>query len=223
MKIRNILALILVTSLVFVSCNSREAINPFDSRNALGNDGNASLPYSISRGVDSKSKEGNDHVNFKWGEHTGELNKLDFSIEYLDHFGTIAGGYVIYYIGVPMRYRITIKNTSDRNFGHLEVIAIQEYHETKTCNRWWYPYPQSVSVEKGDPMPGDAIQVWEDVYLGPNSEVVLEDTYTAPIQTCSGLDQTHLILKHYNQGELHAAVMYDNPELGVFDPPPPAE
>ena len=89
------------------------------------------------------------------------------------------------------------------------------------CNRYWYPYPDEVIVHKGDPLPEDSIQIWNSVYLVPSSIIVLEDTYIAPISTCSGLDQTHVIIKHYNNGVLHAAVIYDNPELGIYCPPSP--
>jgi hypothetical protein len=70
-------------------------------------------------------------------------------------------------------------------------------------------------------MPGASTEVWEDIDLGPKSEVVLEDTYTPPLATCDGLDQTHLVVQHGNNGRPLAAAIYCNPEAGVFCPPPP--
>lgn len=226
MRLNNILiSIVIISLLMFTGCSTKSPNNPLDSRNdTLGED---TIPvFKVTRAVDSDSEEGQEHINFKWGEHKGELKYLDISIEYFDYHGTDTNGYPIYYIDPysiypPMRYKITIKNTSDRNFGHLEVIAIQEYYEDMLPSyRPWYS-PVYVNIHKGDPLPGDAIQVWEDIYLGPYSEVVLEDTYRAPIQTSAGLDQTHVLIKHYNNGVLSAAVMYDNPELGVYCPPPP--
>ncbi len=220
MKSRNILSLMIIFALFFfLGCSSEKALNPLDARNNGASGGDASF---TSRAVNANSDEGEEHVKFKWGEHIGELKYLDISIEYLDYDGRIdAEGYPIYYIGEAMRYKITINNTGDRNFGHLEVIAIQEYYEDMLPSyRPWYA-PFYVNIHKGDAMPGDSIQVWDDVYLGPYETIVLEDTFISPWETCAGLDQTHLIIKHYNEGVLHAAVMYDNPELGVYCPPPP--
>jgi len=221
---KNIISVLIgISLLIFIGCSAKEAVNPLDYRNDNGSvDGVAvSSGFSGSRTIDADSEEGQELVLFKWGEHTGELKYLNISIKYFDYFYTDSDGYPVFYIGYPMRYQITLENTGDRNFGHLEVIAIEEYYEDINCDRWWYPYPRNVIVHKGDPLPGNSIQIWEDVYLGPNSTIVLEDTYTAPMATCAGLDQTHLIIKHYNNGVLHAAVIYDNPELGVYCPPAP--
>jgi len=46
-------------------------------------------------------------------------------------------------------------------------------------------------------------------------------TYTPPLATCDGLDQVHLIIQHTNNGALHAATMYYNPEAALYCPPPP--
>ncbi len=221
MKLRNILSLMVILSLFFfLGCSSENPVNPSDARNNGANGAGGDVIFS-SRTVNANSDEGEEHVKFKWGEHTGELQYLDISVEYLDYFYNDAEGYPVYYIGYPMRYKITIQNSGNRNFGHLEIIAIQEYYEDQLPSyRPWYA-PFEVNIHKGDAMPGDSIQVWEDVYLGPYETIVLEDTFIAPWETCAGLDQTHLIIKHYNEGVLHAAVMYDNPELGVYCPPPP--
>ena len=222
MKFKNIFILLIAASLMlFSACSSENPLNPSDARNGGGAESTGIVSDFASRGVDSSSEEGQEAVHFKWGEHTGELKYLDISIEYLDYYGNTGEGYPIYYIGLPMRYKITIRNTGDRNFGHLEIIAIQEYYEDHLpAYRPWYA-PFEVNVHKGDAMPGDSIQVWDDVYLGPYEEIVLEDTFIAPMATVAGLDQTHLIIKHYNNGQLNAAVMYDNPEQGVYCPPPP--
>lgn len=220
--------LIIFAFLFLIGCSTKEAVNPLDSRNSSDDTPNADSVESSSgfegtRTISGDSEEGEELVNFKWGEHKGELQYLDISIEYLDYFYTDADGYPVYYIGYPMRYQITIENSGDRTFGHLEVIAIEEYYEDMLpAYRWWCE-PVYVNIHKGDAMPGASIQIWEDVYLGPHTKIVLEDTYTAPIETCAGLDQTHLIIKHYNEGVLHAAVIYDNPELGVYCPPAPED
>jgi hypothetical protein len=212
--------LLIMLILGLIGCGEKAAKNPLDPRNETFISDSLS-GFNVTRGVDASSEEGKEIVNFKWGEHIGELKCLEISITYLDYFFVDENGYPVYFIEYPMRYQIRIKNNSNRSFEHLEVIAIQEYYENMVCQRWWYPYPLEVVVHKGDPMPGESIQVWQDVYLGPYSEVVLEDTYTAPIQTCAGLDQTHIIIKHYNNNVVTAALIYDNPELGIYCPPAP--
>jgi len=155
------------------------------------------------------------------GEHAGELKNLEVRIIFKQPYFYTETGLAGYYIGLPMNYEIRIKNTGNRTFKHLDIAAIQEYHESLTCDRWWYPYPQEVTVAKGEAMPGDSMQYWRDVEIGPGGEKVLEGRYTAPMETCSGLDQVHLIIQHTNNGALHAATMYYNPEAAVYCPPPP--
>jgi len=94
------------------------------------------------------------------------------------------------------------------------VTAIHEYYESGFCNRWWWPYPKDVYFTKGDPLPEDSAKVWSDVKLGGNSELVLTFYYSSPLATCSGLAQTHVILKY--EKAHRGAVIYSEPECGVF-------
>jgi len=155
------------------------------------------------------------------GEHAGELKWLDIDIVFEAPYFYTAEGYAGYYIGLPMNYEVRIKNTGNRNYEHLDVAAIHEYYESDECDRWWYPYPQNVSVAKGEAMPGDSMMYWRDVSIAAGEELVLEGTYTAPLATCDGLDQIHLVIQHTNNGATHAATMYYNPEAAVYCPPPP--
>jgi len=116
----------LILAFVILGCSSKGAENLLDPRNGIETESR----FSLTRSVDANSQEGEELVNFKWGEHNGELKYLKISIEYLDYFYKDEGGYPVYYIGLPMRYKIILKNTGCRTFEHLEVIAIQEYYES---------------------------------------------------------------------------------------------
>mgnify|MGYP001043449291 CR=1 FL=1 len=155
-----------------------------------------------------------------YGEHTGELKNLSIKVVYTNTYFHTAEGLAGYYIGMPMTYEVHITNNSPRTFQHLDVTAIQEYYESGTCNRAWYPHPQYVTYTKGEPLPGDSKQVWGDVLLGPNQKIILSARYDVPLATCDGLDQTHVIIQHTNRGKVEAAIIYYEPECGVFCPPP---
>ncbi|MCE5301402.1 MAG: hypothetical protein LLG37_11105 [Spirochaetia bacterium] len=157
------------------------------------------------------------------GEHAGELKWLDIDIIFQSPYFYTAEGYAGYYIGLPMNYEIHITNMGNRKYEHLDVAAVQEYYETGTCDRWWYPDPQIVDYTKGEAMPGDSMMYWRDVSVSAGEELVLKGTYTAPLATCSGLDRIALAIQHTNNGATHAATMYYNPEAAVYCPPPPSE
>ncbi|MEE8167397.1 MAG: hypothetical protein V3T58_00815 [Candidatus Hydrothermarchaeales archaeon] len=159
----------------------------------------------------------------RYGKHLGELKNLEISVVYTDPYFYTEEGLAGYYISLPMTYEIHIKNNGKSTFKHLDITAIHEYYESGTCDRWWYPYPREVTYAKGEPLPGDATEVWEDITLERGEEIVLKDSYIPTLATCDGLDQTHLIIKHTNKGRETAAVMYYEPEAGVFCPPPPEE
>ncbi|MEE8403104.1 MAG: hypothetical protein V3R93_05045 [Candidatus Hydrothermarchaeaceae archaeon] len=156
---------------------------------------------------------------FAYGKHTGELKNLDIEVVYTNPYFYTADGLAGYYIGLPMTYELHIKNTGKRTFKRLDVTAIQEYHESGIC----YRYAEEIPYAKGDAMPGDTTQSWSGITLRGGEEIVLSGGYVPPITTCDGLDQTHMIIKHTNNGQAEAAVMYFEPEAGVFCPPPPED
>ncbi len=156
-----------------------------------------------------------------FGKHAGELKNLSIKVVYTAPYFYTPEGLAGYYIGLPMTYEVHITNNSRRTYQHLDVIAIQEYYESGTCNRTWYSYPQDVTYSKGEPLPGDSKQVWRNISLGANQKIVLSGGYNVPLATCDGLDQTHVIIQHTNKGKVEAAIMYYEPECGVFCPPPP--
>lgn len=154
-----------------------------------------------------------------YGEHKGELKNLSIKVVYTNPYFYTPEGLAGYYIGLPMTYEVHITNNGRRTYKHLDVTAIQEYYESGTCNRFWYPYPQYVTYTKGEPLPGFSEQVWPDISLGANQKIVLSARYNVPLAVCSGLDQTHVIIQHTNRGRVEAAIMYYEPECGVFCPP----
>ncbi len=154
-----------------------------------------------------------------FGKHKGELKNLSIKVVYTNPYFYTAGGLAGYYIGMPMTYEVQIANNSPRSYKHLNVTAIQEYYHSGSCNRTWYPYPQNVTYSKGQPLPGASEEVWQDISLGPNQKIILRDRYDVPLATCDGLDQTHIIIQHTNQGKVEASIIYYEPECGVFCPP----
>ncbi len=155
------------------------------------------------------------------GNHYGELKNLEIKVVYKNPMFYTPEGLAGYYIGMPMDYEVKIKNCSNRTYNNIEITAIQEYYDSGICNRWWWPYPLQVTFNKGDPMPGDATQVWTNLTLRGNEELVLTDDYFCPMSACDGLDQTHVIIKHINNGKVESAIIYYNPECGIYCPPPP--
>jgi len=156
-----------------------------------------------------------------YGKHLGELKQIQVWVVYTNFFYRDAQGYPVYYIGAPMSCEIHLKNTGNRTFNRLDVSCQHQYYESGVCDRWWWPYPRTVSYSKGEPLPGDSCKTWAELSLGPGEEISLPMTYTPPYETCDGLDQTCVILKHTNKGGETSAVFYYNPECGVFCPPPP--
>ena len=157
---------------------------------------------------------------------------FDISIEYLNHHGYTDEGYVIYYIGETMSYNVNINVVQDDGLfqgNDYIVYAIQEYFEDETCDRWWYPSPprpadepQEITVQKGDPLPNqDPPQNWDDVTFTYPSSVQLTGSYTSTLAIAAGNDQTHILIVRENDQGLIELYIYDNPETGVFDPPPP--
>ena len=138
---------------------------------------------------------------------------------YTNPYFHTADGLAGYYIGLPMTYELHITNTGKRTFRHLDVTAIQEYHESGTC----YRYSEEIRYSKGDPMPGDTTQSWSDLTLRGGEGIILEGGYVPPITTCEGLDQTHVTIRHTNNGNEMAATIYFEQEAGVFCPPSPEE
>lgn len=156
---------------------------------------------------------------FAYGKHTGELKNLEVEVVYTNPYFHTADGLAGYYIGLPMTYELHITNTGKRTFRHLDVTAIQEYHESGTC----YRYSEEIRYSKGDPMPGYTTELWEDVALERGEKAIFKGGYVPPYTTCDGLDQTHVTIKHTNNGKAEAATIYFEQEAGVFCPPSPEE
>ncbi|HMA99425.1 MAG TPA: hypothetical protein VKS21_00425 [Spirochaetota bacterium] len=158
-------------------------------------------------------------------------DKLEVSLAYLDHHGYTDEGYVIYYIGETMNYEVHIKVVEDDILftdNTFMVYAVHEYYEDITCDRWWYQppardpdEPQIITVAKGDPLPDqDPPQLWQNVVFNEGEENVLSASYNGGLAVAAGNDQTHVIIIRENEDDQVELVVYDNPEAGVFDPPP---
>jgi hypothetical protein len=153
------------------------------------------------------------------GNGTGKtLSALKVTVTYFDPYFYTDQGYPGYYIGVPLTCKLTIKNTSDKCFKDLTVEGVHEYYENEICERWWFPYPMEANYAKGEDLPGDSGNTWTKVDICSHAEISLTWTYTSPIETCSGLDQTHVLITSSSE-----QVILNSPEAGIFCPPPPAK
>jgi hypothetical protein len=157
-----------------------------------------------------------------YGEHNGEMEDLKIELVYINPMGYNATGHSVYYIGLNMDYEIHLTNLGSRTFNCLMVSAQHQYYDNGVCScEWWGAGNYPVNYTKGEPMPGESTNNWDGVELPPHSMVVLKGGYLSPIQTAAGLDQTAVLIKHCNtpgHESEHAALMYYNPEQGVFDP-----
>lgn len=128
------------------------------------------------------------------------------------------GTYPVYFIGQTMTFEMHIKNTSNRTYRNLKVVATQEYH-------------LAAGASYGEPMPGDSSEEWFIEKLGPHEELVLTGYHYAPYNTLPGLDQTHVEIYHWSNGKIipidiqvrsakaPGRLFWNDPEAGVYCPP----
>ncbi len=157
------------------------------------------------------------------GEHAEELKCLDVNIVMENPYFYTSDNYPGYYIGDPINFEVQITNNGKKDFKNLEVITVQEYHDSGICDRWWDPNPEFVTITAGEALPGDPTTIWKDVTLKPGQELVLDGTYTPPISTCSGLDQVSIAIKHVSECSHRMTTIYYNPDATIYCPPPPAK
>jgi hypothetical protein len=152
------------------------------------------------------------------GNGTGKtLSALKVNVTYFDPYFYTTAGYPGYYIGEPLTCKVTIINTSNTDFRDLTISAEHEYYDTGVCERWWYPFPREADYTKGEALPGDPGGSWNSD-IKAHSQVSFTWTYTPPLETCSGLDQTHVRITSSCEN-----VILNSPEAGIFCPPPPAK
>jgi hypothetical protein len=197
--------LLICMSLFLVGCNR--------TANMMG--GNVRVSSASLTPVAVLNPTSNDPLNNQgnpdgYGNHAGELKDLQIEIVYLNPKGYSPLGHSVYYINELMEYEVRVTNVSNRTFSCLMFSAQHQYYETVG------------SVTKGQPMDGASTCNWDGVELNPHTMVVLKGSYFPPLSTQPGIDQTGLLIKHCNDPgheSEHAALMYYNPEQGVFDPP----
>lgn len=178
------------------------------------------------------------------GKHIGDAAQLEYDIVYTDFPGTLTidrsgatyyfprwtwyasgsydekyfGTYAVYFIGQYINFEVHLRNTGNRTYKNLKVVATQEYH-------------LAAGADYGAPMPGESAQEWVVSELRGGGEVVLKGRAYAAPGTIPGLDQTHLQVLHWVNGnqvpldvQLKGAraqgrIFVDNQEAGVYCPP----
>lgn len=182
------------------------------------------VPTSALRGTtDGYGQGGNDDG---WGDHNGEAKQIRVKVDYLDTFFWTQEGLSGYFIGSPMRVKLTLTNVGNKTFNTINMRTTFEYAADKCENRWWYPDPVTgeteVCVVEGQRLPGNSQWVDAGIYLEPGDSTSIEHVYVIPLETVSGNSWVHVELQHSNEGmEFHDAKFYDNPRQSLFDPPPP--
>jgi hypothetical protein len=127
---------------------------------------------------------------------------IDADVEYLNHRGYTPEGYVIYYIGDSMQYRLCLTN-------YASFICCAN---VQTEQRY---YLGSHHLEL---MPGDPIETWYDVIL-PVGVTCLEDDYLCVPGTIPGLDLTWCkVWFTYNIWCLHFDIVIYDCIAGIWDP-----
>ncbi len=179
------------------------------------------------RNVTSITLDDKNSVTFQChddGNGSGKtLSLLTVNVTYFDPYFFTEEGYPGYYIDKPITCKLTVKNNSGIEFKDIVITATHEYYETGMCNRWWYPYPREAYFEKGEPMPGASSMEWTTT-IKPYGQKSFTWTYTPPLETCSGLDQTHVVIKREcDCPDGFEQVILNSPEAGIFCPPPPSK
>jgi len=150
-------------------------------------------------------------------------DSFNVSINYTDYFFVTGQGLAGYYIGLPMRCEVVITNAGYRDYYDLTVTMIHEYFDSGTCDRWWKE-PSPVHFEKGEQLPGSSAMIWPGLDIKRGETLVLPFSYVPPLETCAGLDQTHVVIQSplEETGDNDRVIeLYNNSEAGVFCPPPP--
>lgn len=133
------------------------------------------------------------------GNHNGEVENLSLNLEYCGYSFINNLGQPVYFVSKTMSCKIYIKNSSQRVYKKLTVKTIQEYYNT------------------GEVLPGASTAVFSDVILGPNEEIVLYVNYFITAAADPGLCQTHLVIKHWNQGNEDSAMILSLPQAGIYE------
>ncbi len=180
------------------------------------------------------------------GKHVGDAAPLEYEIVYTDFPGVLtidesgatyyfpewnmtwyAGGnydegyfgtYAVYFIGDYIGFEIHLRNTGNRTYKNLKVIATQEYHLAD-------------GADYGAALPGQSTQEWSVSELRGGEEVVLKGRARVALGTMPGLDQTHLQVLHWSNGNqvplnaqlkgAHAEgrIFVNDQEAGIYCPP----
>lgn len=177
---------------------------------------------SLSSITDGNGQGGNDDG---YGDHNGEAKQIEVGVEYLDTYFWTEDGLAGYFIGYPMKVRVTLTNTGCKTFNTINMRTTFEYSEDGCQDRWWHPDPVTgetyFCITEGQQLPGDCQWVDFDILLEPGDSASFEHSYVIPMETMAGNSWVHIELQHSNDGmEFHDAKFYDNPRQSLFDPPP---
>lgn len=199
------LRILMITTLLLFGC--AEKITPLDPNSKFAGYGSGGNPDG-------------------WGDHTGEVQFLDVDISYLNSFGKNEDGLEVFYLGQPMTVQVSVSNTGNRRFEHIDLRMTLEYKSDGGCfisetlsDGSCSPTTTWVDFKEGDQLPGNTQITWADFNIDPGQNVTFTHTYTVSCETCPGYDRVHIEMRHTNDGPWHAAKFYDNPKESFYCPP----
>lgn len=169
---------------------------------------------------EKKKSSGISILGFTIIKKTSFYESFDVRINYTNYYFVTEEGLPGYYIGWPMSCEVEVTNKSESDLKNLNITMVHEYYESGVCERWWCP-PYPVEFVKGEQLPGDTATIWSGVDIKKGETVILPFEYVCPYETCSGLDQTHVIIEDRDENAI--LELYNESEAGVFCPPPPPE
>ena len=172
----------------------------------------------------------------KIGNHYGEVENLQYSVKYLEPKGVTTvddygitfkpfffvwsflpeilpakyfGDWPLYFAGETMNFKVYLKNTGKRTFRNLKIIAIQEFLNPEGG--------------KGENIGDNNLTDWFLSYLGPGEEIIFDGTFEIPLVGESGLDQTHLLISHWKDGDNVSGdnggrIIVDDFQAGIWCP-----
>lgn len=130
--------------------------------------------------------------------------ELEVGIEYFDHHGFLPSGWPIYYLGDTMRAELSICNPTSHTVDNLSVTTMEEDHYTDALLACSTP-----------------VSIWTGITLAPLDCITLTYTFYLDPATCMwGNYQTHvLIARDADAGCPTAALIFEDAEVGIYDPP----
>ena len=142
--------------------------------------------------------------------HLGEAKDIDVDIQYFDYVYLLPDGEPVYYIGSPMRYQVTLKNTGNRSFNNFQAKSTARWSDNFSCQRFWYDN-QNASFQKDALMPGNADSGLHPAEMGKQGQASYMTVYNIPMEVCPGQGYIRIEGRHQNSSGKDEVASFDIP------------